>query len=164
MLLLLTFHYLENQDQEVMQCSTVPKPFLANSCGDLKEAAHQDSGCLEKGFCLRGQSSKCSCRQKETTDTHRAGSMATKLLAPSQVLAFILGANRGRDPGIRDALPESPGQDHSSVTCSCLLQVVALAAYPRENEAQTHLVSCLLSELPYFLCETPDEVVAVNHG
>lgn len=46
----------------------------------------------------------------------------------------------------RGSSTSSPGQGHLSIICSCLLQVVVLAASPRTNrQAQTHSVSCFLS-------------------
>lgn len=80
-----------------------------------------------------------SLRQSRAADTHRTGSTAQPLAL--SLIHFLLGLE-----GMEKKLCQFLGQGHSSVICSYLLQVVVLAASPRENEqAQTHSVSCLLS-------------------
>ena len=70
-------------------------------------------------------------------------------LCPESILPSGSWGDRRPSTESRRSLYRLWGQGRWSVTCSYLLQVVVLAAPPREDEqAQTHSVSCLLLGVP----------------
>lgn len=73
----------------------------------------------------------------------------TTWLCPECILPSGGWGDRRPSTESRRSLYRLSGQRRWSVTCSYLLQVVVLAAPPREDEqAQTHSVSCLLLGVP----------------